>query len=290
MVTFEYISARGDILNLTNNDFFTLTNIDAQTTAETAIASAVAGGSDGDNVTNIRVTPRTIIFDFRLKGNIEESKREILRFVKIKQKCTIKWTQNNRTVEINGVVESIDMPRWNNGTTMQIAIYCSNPYWENADGVVDAIGEMLNLHYFTSALNDMLYFPFEGLPFGEFDFAREKSFFNDGDVDVGVEIEITATGTVTNPIITNANGDYFGIGSGTGNSQVVMHEGDIIVVKTGRNQKSVIMNGTTNLLSKIKPLSTWLQAEAGDNSYTINTDDEALDNVIFSIKFKQRYI
>lgn len=290
MALFEYISARGDVLNLTQNEFFTLTHIDSQTTAKAQLSSAVVGAFDGDQVNNARVTPRSIVIDLRLKDNIEDAKREILRFVKIKQRGTLKWTQNQRTVVIEGIVESIDMPRWKNGVTMQITLHCSVPYWENVDYAISEISEAISLHYFTDMLNDMLYFPIDGIPFGEYDLSRTKSFYNSGDVDVGMEIEITAYETVTNPIIYASNGDFFGVGYGTGNKVVTMSAGDKIVIKTGRNAKSVVMNGTTNLLSKVKPLSKWLQMKAGDNEFTVNSDDESVRNMIFTIKFKQRYV
>lgn len=290
MALLEYISARGDVLNLTRNDFFTVTNIDSQTMAAAQVSSAVVGGFDGDQVNNVRVTPRSIVIDLRLKDNIEDAKREILRVVKIKQRGTLKWTQNKRTVVINGIVESIDMPRWKNGVTMQITLHCSVPYWEDVDFVITEISEAISLHYFTETVNDMLYFPIDGIPFGEYDLSRSKHFYNNGDVDVGMEIEITAYDTVTNPIIYASDGEFFGVGYGTGNKRVVMSAGDKIVIKTGRNAKSVVLNGTTNILSKVKPLSTWLQMKAGDNTFSVNSDDESIRNMIFTIEFKQRYI
>jgi hypothetical protein len=151
----------------------------------------------------------------------------------------------------------------------------------------------------------MLYFPEEGIPFGEYDTIRTKSFYNDGDVDVGLEITILAHDTVTNPIIYDQNGNYFGIGyemtftsdpdeNGNQTSSMItnpfiMQAGDNVVITTHRGRKTVKYNGVP-VFDKIKPQSTWLQLETGDNQFSINSDDESISNMSFSLVYKQRYI
>ena len=112
----DYISARGDRLPLVNNDLFYLTNVDGMTIAGTSIASSTIGGADGDIVNNVQANVRQIVLDLRIRNgvDVEEAKRAVLRIVKIKQKGSLEWTQNDTTVTISGIVESIDMPRWNN--------------------------------------------------------------------------------------------------------------------------------------------------------------------------------
>lgn len=287
----DYISARGDRLPLATNNLFVLTNVDGMTIAGTSIASSAIGGADGDIVNNVRANVRPIVLDLRIRNgvDVEEAKRAVLRVVKIKQIGTLEWTQNGRTVVISGVVESVDMPRWTNAVTMQIALYCSQPYWEDIDFVVKQISEAIDLHYFTDGATDMLYFPEDGIPFGEYDTIRTKRFFNDGDVAVGLEISIVAFATVTNPIIYDGNGNFFGVGYGYGAKRVQMQTGDNIVIKTHKGQKSILLNGQS-VLHKLRPQSTWLQMEAGDNLFTINSDDNSFTNMSFSLIYKQRYI
>lgn len=304
MFKLEYISARGDILPLTDNPLFSLTHFDGQTTASTTIANAVIAGADGDTVNNIQAGPRTIILDLRIKDgvNVEEAKRAILKVVKLKQKGVLLWTQNERTVNITGIVETVDMPRWTNATVMQITLHCEQPFWEDIDDVIQQISEAINLHYFTDSPADMLYFPAEGIPLGEYDTIRTKSFHNDGDVAVGLEISILAHDTVTNPIIYDQNGNYFGLGyyiesdSGTAgigtaweSVRFVMQAGDNVLITTHKGRKSVKYNGAV-VFGKIKPGSTWLALEAGDNTFSINSDDESISNMSFTLIYKQRYI
>lgn len=304
MFKLDYVSARGDVLPLANNRYFHLTHVDGHTTAETSISSAVIGGVDGDTVNNVQATPRTIIFDLRIKSgvDVEEAKRAILKVVKLKQRGKLIWTQGARTVNIAGIVEAVEMPRWTSETVMQITLHCEQPFWEDVADVITQINEVINLHYFTDSPDDMLYFTAEGIPFGEYDTIRAKSFHNDGDVSVGLEITIVAYKTVTNPIIYDQNGNFFGLGyeyetadggAGIGTALVsnpfVMQAGDIVVITTHKGNKTVKYNGVP-IYGKIKPQSTWLQLEAGDNQFSINSDDDSISNMSFSLVYRQRYI
>lgn len=285
-----YISKWGGTLDLVHNNMFWLVNADGITQADTDVATIVIGGIDGDIINNIQAQPRSIIFDLRIKPdvNVETAKRAILQIIKLKQSCTLQWTQNGRTFTIDGVVDYVTMPRFNNAVTMQVSIHCSQPFWEDLQDVLTEINQYKDLHYFTDNPHDMLYFPAEGIPFGEYDTSRTRTFENTGDVSVGMVIEILAYDTVTNPIIYDQNGNFFGVGYG--DKSVTMAAGDKIVIDTKAGEKSVKLNGTTNLLDKIKPRSTWLQLAAGVNEFSINSDDASTENMAFTLIYKQRYI
>lgn len=289
-MTLDFFNFRGDKLSLSENDFFYLINVDSQTAATTNISSITIGGIDGDTVNNIQAQPRPIVLDLRIKNavNVEEAKRKILSIVKLKQECSLIWTQNDREVIISGIVETVDMPRWENGVTMQIFIHCPQPFWEDIDAIIQEISEAIPLHYFTENDN-MLSFPELGIPLGEYDFTRTRSIYNSGDVAVGMEIEVRAYDVVTNPIIYDTDGNFFGIGYGDGAKKVVMQSGDVISINTTKGSKSVSLNGVS-LLGKIKPLSTWLQLQAGDNLFSINSDDDNIHNMTFTLNYKRWYI
>ena len=287
----DYLSARGDILPLATNELFALTHVDGMTQADASIASSTIGGADGNIVNNVQANARAIVIDLRIKNgvDVEEAKRAVLQVVKIKQRGTLEWTQNNRKIAITGVVESVDMPRWTDAVTMQITLFCNQPFWEDAAFIVQQINEAIDLHYFIDSTSDMLYFPEDGMPLGEYNTIRTKSFYNNGDVAVGLEISIVAFDTVTNPIIYDGHGNYFGVGHGDGAKRVQMNAGDNVVITTHKGRKDVTLNGQS-ILPKLRPQSTWLQLEAGDNQFTINSDDDSVTNMTFSLIYKQRYV
>ena len=287
----DYISARGERLPLIANELFDLTHVDGMTAVAASISSSTIGGADGDVVTNVQADARPIVLDLRIKSgaNVETAKRAVLQVVKIKQQGTLEWQQADRTVVISGTVESVEMPRWSDAVTMQITLYCSQPFWEDLDFMVQQISEAIDLHYFTDSATGMLYFPAEGIALGEYDTIRTKNFRNSGDVAVGLEISIVAFDTVTNPIIYDGNGNFFGVGYGDGAKRVEMLAGDNIVITTHKGNKNIKLNGVS-IISKLRPQSTWLQLAAGNNTFTIDSEDENITNMTFSLSYKQRYI
>lgn len=277
----EYISQNGSILSLTNNSRFKLSNVDGITTANVDISSSTVSSMDGDFINNKRTTPRSIVLDLAIENDVENTKRYILKYIKAKQKAVLKWTQNDRELQIEGVVEAIEMPRYTSSTIMQVTIYCSQPYWEDVDFLVQEISEILNLHYFTDYDGDMLYFTEEGMPFGEYDTNRTKVFTNDGDVEVGLEIRIIALGEVVNPTIYKSNGEFIGV-------DTTLNAGDEVVITTEKGHKTITLNGN-NILSNIKERSTWLQLQTGEEEFTIDSDSGE-SNMYFTISYKQRYV
>lgn len=291
MLRLDLISARGDILPLIDNPFFDIVNVDGMTRYNANISSTTIGGVDGDTINNIQGQPRGIVLDLAIKQsvNVEEAKRYIFKHIIPQKTAVLEWEQSERAVTISGKLEAAEMPRWTNEVIMQLTLYCEQPFWEDVDFVAQQISENINHHYFTESADDMLYFTDDGIVLGEYDVTRTRSFFNEGEVAVGLEITILALDTVTNPIIYNESGAYIGVGHGTGNKQLVMNNGDTVVITTHKGGKTVKHNGV-DVLAKLKPNSTWLQLESGNNTFAIQSDDDNISNMYFSLEYKRRYI
>lgn len=282
MFKLEFISAKGSVLPLTDNSRFKLSNVDGITVANVDIASSTVSSMDGDFINNKRTVPRGIVFDLSIEYDVESTKRYILQYIKPKQRGILRMTQDDRETQIEGVVEAIEMPRFTDKVTMQVSLYCSQPYWEDVELLVQDISEIIDLHYFTTIENDMLIFTEEGTPFGEYDANRTKAFYNDGDVEVGLEIHIVALGNVKNPMIANSDGEFIGVNAD-------LSSGDEIIITTEKGHKTIELNGN-NIISQIMRRSTWLQLKTGENEFTINSEDGTEGNMYFTLTYKRRYV
>lgn len=285
----KFINKRGNAFELTQNAFFHLLNVDGMTTANSDIKTTTIGGIDGTVINNIQAQPRTIIFDLEVKQDkdVEEAKRALLNVIKLKQNCKLEWTQNNRTLVIDGVVEGVEMPRFNNAVNVQVTIYCPDGFWYDANYTARQVDEALPLHYFTTSSADMLYFPEEGIAFGEIDMSRTREINNTGDADAGLIIEIKAYKTLTDPIIYANDGKFFGLGYE--GKHFTMQPNDVVIISTEKGNKRATKNGV-NLFEYIKPFSTWLQLEAGVNTFSIDANEEEINNMTFTLQYKQKYI
>lgn len=283
---FTIISPLGTELELCDNKYFTLDDVDCQTEISNSISSSKISGTDGAKVNNVVTDVRQIVITLTISENIdvEEAKRYILSFVKSKQNHTIKWQRNNRTLEIVGLCEKIAMPRWQQGVAMQITFSCEQPYWEDAANLINEISAIKDMHYFTRAKGKMLYFKYGSpRPLGAYDTIRTRTFNNTGDSDIGMIIEIIALAEVQNPVIYASTEEFIGV------DDVKMQAGDVIRINTNKGEKDITLNGVS-IIDKISIGSTFLQLKIGNNTFTIGSDDGDLTSVYFNLIYKQRYV
>lgn len=279
----EFIGANGNVINLFDNPYYGITNIDGFTVADVEVASSTTASIDGDVINNLRVTPRTVVLDLKVKNNVnvETAKRWLLQTVKPKLPGRIRMTQDGRETELSGIVENIDMPRFTNGVICQVSLHCSVPYWQDVNYVLVEISRLIDLHYFHEDQGGLA-FPSGGIPLGSYNLNNTQTYYNDGDAETGMLITIIALGDVVNPIIYDVTGAYIGVID-------TMAEGDVIEINTNRGEKYVRKNGE-NIFSKIKSGSSFLQLAIGDNQLTVNADSGTQNNMYFMITFKRRFV
>ena len=278
-----FIGANGNTIDLFNNSFVQIIAADGLTGVSSKIAASTTPSMDGDKINNVQTAPRGIVLDLYVKKpvSVEEAKRFVLRTIKPKQRGRLQMIQDDRKIEIAGIVETIDMPRFSDSVTMQVTLYCSQPYWTDIENMVVQLARVLDLHCFPLDVGGLA-FPVDGIPFGEYDLNMTRTYTNDGDADCGMVISIVALGDVLNPTIYKSDGSYIGVNDS-------MEAGDEIIINTVRGEKAITKNGV-NILSKIKAGSTFLQMDTGDNEFTINSDGETEGNVYFLLSFKRRFV
>lgn len=281
--TLNFISANGAEMPLLINRYFTLIGVDGFTQVQSSLASIVVPFVDGDTLTNIQAQPRSVVLYLRIKdtAGVEAAKRYIMQYVKPKLAGTIRLEQDDRNIQLAGIVEAVEMPRFGQGCTMAITLHCSQPYWQDVDYLVNGIAEILNLHYFPLPENGLA-FPADGVPFGAYDDDLTQEISNNGDVETGMVITITASGAARNPKLYNTlTGEYIGV-------NVSMHSADEIVISMIKGQKTITKNGV-NIIDKIMQGSTFLQLATGLNEFTIQADS-GIDNIYYELMYKQLYV
>lgn len=281
--SFNFVSAKGAAMPLLGNPYFNLTSIDGFTTVQSDLASVTVPFVDGDTLTNIQAQPRSVVLYLRLReaAKIETAKRYIFQYIKPKLQGTLQLEQDGRSIELVGTVEAIELPRFEQGCTMAVTLHCSQPYWQDINYIVAEISQIIDLHYFPIPEGGLA-FPPDGVPFGAYDDDLTRQLENEGDVETGMLITIIALGSVTNPKIYNTQtGEFIGITD-------TLQGNDAVTISTIKGQKTITKNGV-NIIDKIAAGSTFLQLDTGTNEFTIQADS-GIDNVYFTLTFKQLYV
>lgn len=274
---FEFIAPDGAAMPLFSNDFFNLIDITGLTTLNSNIASVVVPYMDGAVVNSVQAQPREPTLYLRLKqsAGIQAAKRYVMKYVKPKLPGTLHIVCDDMDIRLEGIVTAVDLPRFTQGCTMAVTLYCAMPYWVDSEAVQAEISPIINMHHFPVS------FPEEGIVLGTFDNDLSQHLVNRGDVETGMKITMIATGEVVNPRLTAEDGRFIGIND-------TLQENDEVIINTVKGEKSITKNGV-NILNKIAEGSHFLQLQTGDNRFTISAD-EGVNSIYFTLEYKRLYI
>lgn len=284
----------GDTLDLLNSrNMFVLKRADAMHGIDTDISTSESPFIDGAQIESVRALPRSIELGFKIVGNVESVINYFTSYVKSKQFVTLEEITDERDITIKGVVTIPPYTRMLQACEINISIYCGQPYWEDAQAIINTLSMYLDLLYFPQ---EGQYFTPTGRPFGAIDTDVTKTFTNESDTSVGMLIEIVALGEVINPRISCNSGDQVGWYM---QLNITLQDTDIVAINTVRGNKYITINGSSTYNGQ--PIlnyltfngNDWLQLETGANSFNataeVNGERVPAPNVYFNITYKGRY-
>ena len=277
--TLSVETPKGDKITLTQNDKYTIMNVDGLAPPTAAINVAVNANFDGSTYTSSRMGERNIVIQFAIEGNVEQNRIELYKVMRPKAPCRVRYTNNHRNVYIDGYVESFDCNFFNEKEVAQISILCPYPYFSDD----------MDVDFDFSTITPLFEFPFDidsdGIEFSTIVLGEEKNIINNGDIETGMLIQFTAAGGVTNPKLINT----------VTNEKVLVNlslsAGDVLEINTNRGKKSVklIHNGViSNQINALDKTSKWLQLEVGDNLFVTDATsggENLLCNVMYGNLF-----
>lgn len=254
---------KGEVLNLSGSDKYTVYKIDGLTPPKATINSSVNTTSDGSNINSVRLENRNIVLYTTINGNVEANRINLYKYFPPKKTITLYFSNGTRNVYIEGTVELIESDLFTNRQIAQISLICPKPYFKDIEYLVTTFGDISSLFEFPFSIAE------EGVPFSNITTNVRKSIINTGDIETGVIIELFAIGTVINPTL-------YRVGDGKHMTlNFTMQASDKIVINTNIGEKSItlIRNGVSqNALGYMSPDSDWFVLESGDNVFTYSAD------------------
>lgn len=284
----------GETLDLLNNrNRFILYKADAMHGIDTDISESTSPYIDGTIIESVRALPRSITLGFKIVGDVQGALDYFTSYVKSKQLITLEEIYENKDIVIKGVATIPPYTRMLQACEITLTVYCGQPYWEDAQTVINVLTMYLDLLYFPT---EGQYFTETGRPFGAIDTTVTKTFNNQSDTSVGMLIELVALGEVVNPRIGCNSGTQVGWYM---QLNLTLNENDVVEINTVRGQKYITINGsvTYNGNPVLNYLEfnggDWLQLEQGSNTFNATAEVNGVrvpaPNVYFGLNYKGRY-
>lgn len=253
----------GEVLGLTNNPNYAITEIDGLDPPESTINMTRNAGADGSEYNSSYVNSRQITITMYINSPAEQNRINLYRYFKSKFPVRLFYENDSRNVYIDGYVQKIDIAFFNKKQTAQVVINCPKPYFNNVNENVQEFINVIALFEFPFSI------PKEGQEFSKIMPYIEKSIINNGDVETGVIITIRATGKIVNPKIYNVETrEYFIL-------NIELQDGDEITINTIRGEKAATLyrGGVSDgIVGYLAEGSTWFQLTPGDNIFTMDAD------------------
>lgn len=268
-------NAKGDEIKLTGNLNYSITDISGLHPASATIATSELAMYDGSTFNSSKVNEKQIDINVAIECDAEKNRIALYKVIKVKQYIKLLYENDTRDVFIEGYVSDMQIDFFSIKQTATISILCLDPYFKDAQEIIDDISATMNAFHFPFAITAT-----DKKPLSYRDNSAQINVINNGDVETGMIIEIHASGNAINPAIYNREtGEFFKM-------ETTLQSGDTLYINTIRKQKSarVLRSGEfINLFNYISKESTWLQLEPGDNVFIYEGDSGS--SIYMSVRF-----
>ena len=258
-------NVKGEVLELTGNDNYTVYKIEGLTPPKVVVNQSSNTTSDGGSINSVRLDSRNIVIYATINGDVEANRIQLYRYFPPKQTVSISFKNGSRDVYIEGVVEIIECDLFSNREVAQISIICPKPYFKAAEKLITSFSDVSSMFEFPFSIEKA------GIPFSEITTNIRKKIINAGDVPTGAIITLfAAAGDVVNPVI------YDVLNQTKMKFNFTMLRSDTIVINTNVGEKSIVLirdGVTTNAMGYLAHDSSWLSLDSGDNIFTYDTEE-----------------
>lgn len=272
---------------------FIITSIDGLGPVNATINTTDIATTDGALFNSARVSTRNIVLSVRYLGTVIEDIRQLsYKYFPVKKKVNLVIETDNRSLEIEGYVESNEPDIFSKEESAAISIVCAFPFFNDSKHsqttVFSGLEPKFEFPFSNESLTDNL------IIMGELINLQYNNINYTGDIEVGMTIYIHALGPVSNLTIFKTNTrEFLKINTDklkklTG-EEIISSDDIIINTEKGNKYITLIRNGENiNILNCIDKGSTWFQLSKGDNTIAY-TADEGTTNLQFKINNKILY-
>lgn len=260
MYTLSVENESGERLELSHSLNYTVVNVEGLAPPAASVNLTHLGGLHGSRLNSATIPQRNIVIYVYIENPIEKNRQNLYLYFKSSREVKVFFKNKNRDVYIEGIVESIECPLFEQRQQMQISILCPQPYFRAASQFIAEISKITGLFEFPFCIEDPMEFSY-------YDAYKVTEIYNAGDVESGMLIELTALGSIVNPCIWNSSTrEFFSVYD-------ILYTGDVLQINTVSGERYVRkkLSGATEWTNSIATKtmdSTWLQIYPGHNSFT----------------------
>jgi hypothetical protein len=256
-------------------------SVSGLTPPATTINTTVSGIHDGSYYNSSRVQQRNIVITVGLKGDVEANRQRLYSIFQLKKECTVYYSNQNRSLKIDGYIETLEADIFSQQESVQISIICPNPYFQGLSVIESDIRREQPLFEFPFAIE-------EPIPFGNIMRIPTCYLNNIGDVECGCIFHFRFHKFVEYLRITNrVTGECMDL------QDARFNDGDELMINTNFGNLRIIHyrsdGSERNLLPYLKKDSKWIHLETGANTIIFTVSEGLYNGINASVEFTPLY-
>ena len=273
--TLKIRNCKNEIYELTHDyDHYYVMSVSGLTPPATTINTTVSGIHDGSYYNSSRVQQR-------LKGDVEANRQRLYSIFQLKKECTVYYSNQNRSLKIDGYIETLEADIFSQQESVQISIICPNPYFQGLSVIESDIRREQPLFEFPFAIE-------EPIPFGNIMRIPTCYLNNIGDVECGCIFHFRFHKFVEYLRITNrVTGECMDL------QDARFNDGDELMINTNFGNLRIIHyrsdGSERNLLPYLKKDSKWIHLETGANTIIFTVSEGLYNGINASVEFTPLY-
>ena len=264
MFSFSIENAKGERLELTNNENYLIERIEGLEPPDITVNRSKIAGYDGSRYNSSTANERGIVLYININKPVEKNRLNLYKYFRGKQKLKLYYSNHSLETYIEGYIEQITTNLFSIQEQFQISIVCPECYFNAIDEIITGTSKIIPLFQFPFSIES------KGIPFSEYEKNTETNVINDGTIETGMTIVFSAKGVVKKPKLFNRlTGKFFGL-------DYEMQAGDVITINTRKGSKSVslLRDGINyNLFNYIMDGSVFLNLDVGDNIFVYEAEE-----------------
>lgn len=266
---------------------FLISSIDGLGPGQAEISVTDLAATDGSVYNSARLTNRNIVLNLLFQANptIEDTRQKTYKFFPLKKNVILIFETDNRSLQIEGYVESNEPDIFSDQEGTSISIICPNPFFYSLGSnltVFNGVEPMFEFPFSNESLTESL------LVFSELRTKYENVIFYQGDADTGFVMKIHFVGPASGISIYNVKSreimkiDTTKIASIVGSAIKAADDLEISTI-TGKKHLTFYREGKAyNVLNSLARDSSWLKLTNGENVIAF-TAEEGEHNLQFEV-------
>lgn len=281
MFTCKVENHNGEILELTNHESeYQVVSVEGTNPPSAIVNLSKIAMIDGSKFNSSQLNVRNIVISIRLNGSVESNRIRLYSFFRSKEWCKIYYSNDSRKVTIEGYVESIEFTPFSKSEIIQISIVCPNPYFRDAQTLINDFKKVLENFEFPFAIEE------EGIPFSTIENQTSLLITNLSERETGLIIRCKFNNSCNSILIRKLN---------TGETMTISRSFeayDELVINTNKGSKSItlIRNAVKiNAFPSMVSGSKFFELDLGENSFDYSVDSGTHNDRV-EIQFEYNFV